>query len=68
MRTKIEVTTKLEEVISDLQSPWKAHWPYYIGFKVALEGALAVFVRIWVVNTALPVWKLLRHLKEQSKK
>ena len=55
MRTKIEVTTKLEEVISDLQSPWKAHWPYYIGFKVALEGALAVFVWIWVAINAIIV-------------
>ena len=55
MRTKIEVTTKLEEVISDLQSPWKAHWPYYIGFKVALEGASAVFVRIWVAINAIIV-------------
>ena len=54
MRTKIEVTTKLEEVISDLQSPWKAHWPYF-GFKVALEGALAVFVRIWVAINATNV-------------
>ena len=55
MRTKIEVTTKLEEVISDLQSPWKAHWPYNIGFKVALEGALAVFVWIWVAINAIIV-------------
>ena len=55
MRTKFEVTTKLEEVISDLQSPWKAHWPYYIGFKVALEGALAVFVWIWVAINAIIV-------------
>ena len=55
MRTMIEVTTKLEEVISDLKSPWKAHWPYYIGFKVALEGALAVFVRIWVAINAIIV-------------
>ena len=55
MRTKIEVTTKLEEVISDLQSPWKVHWPYYIGFKVALEGASAVFVRIWVAINAIIV-------------
>ena len=52
MRTKIEVTTKLEEVISDLQSPC---WPYYIGFKVALEGALAVFVWIWVAINAIIV-------------
>ena len=68
MRTKIEVTTKLEEVISDLQSPWKVHWPYYIGFKVALEGALAVFVRIWVASIALLVWKLLLHLMEPKRK
>ena len=51
MRTKIELTTKLEEVISDLKSPLL----YYIGFKVALEGALAVFVRIWVAINATNV-------------